>query len=367
MVGHRAITLKTQVRRLRYLQVMCAALRKTGLPIEGLEHHTTSWAAEHSQEFATYLSPSGELRAATPENPTQSFRFYYAALLRFELAYEQSGLVSNSRFGAVLKHLPKASALKAGNPFELTVSEKALFLFVIVDRDADYFIAVLEQILRKPGGALNDHLNTFQAVYLDRLQVRLSIDKDERTAGATRDALQRATEWRAPKRYSEDIVPTRLNWLLDLGLVLPERFGTRLPTYRLTPAGMQFCEQLSNSTSHIDVPDDWSRNGFARSCETLASTRALEWGILDEERQATLFGECIRACQKIFGSALLPRLPANETFLFSTIYLLVVLGVRAEISTLEEWVGYERDLGTIRIGYRKSARRYESYIVVAHG
>lgn len=367
MVGHRAITLKTQVRRLRYLQVMCAALRKTGLPTEGLEHQTTRWAAEHSRELTDYLSPSGEIRVGSPENPSQSFRFYYAALLRFELAYEQSGSVSNSRLGAVLKHLPKPSVPKPGNSFELTVAEKALFLFVIVDRDADYFIAVLEQLMRQPGGVLNEYLSTFQEVYLNRLQIRLSIDRDERTSGPTRDAFQRAMEWRAPKRYSEDIVPPRLNWLIDLGLVLPERFGTSLPTFHLTKAGMKFCEQLSNATSHIEVPDDWWRNGFARSCEALASTQSIDWSILNVERQTTLFAECIEACHKIFGSALLPRLPAHETFLFSTIYLLISKGVRAEISTLEEWVGYERNLGTTRIGYRKSARRYESYIVVTHG
>lgn len=345
---------------------MCSALRKSGIPLEVLQRSTISWSEQHSKELATYVAPSGEIRTSTPDKPSQSFRFYFAALLRLGLAHELSGLVTNSRFGAVLKHLNKQGDWRPSNPFSLTQSERALFLFVLVEHDADYLFTVLGQVAKGHGCTLEQCQSDFQQAYLDRLDSRLSRIGSDRTLREIRDARQRVLEWKSPKRYSEDIVPTRLNWLIDLGIVSAAKDSGRYATYHLSPNGAALHAILKTAGVYIDSEAGWTGSGFVEACVALLGINATPWAALNAERQVELFSECLEACQKHFGSSLLPRLPADQTFLFSVIYLLTKRAIGVEMATLETWVGYERVVNGLSIGYRKSARSNESYVAIRH-
>lgn len=367
MEGHRAITLKTQVRRLRYFQVMCSALRKSGFPIDVLQRISTEWAQDHIDDVKTYVSPSGEIRASTTDKPSQSFRFYYGALVRLGLAHEFSGLVTNSRIGAVLKHLPIGGKKAGSNPFFLSVGEKALFLFVLIEQDADYFLTVLRQVAMAPGETLAYYQGEFQGAYISRLSSRLSEAHDSRYIGEIQDARQRANDWRAPKRYSEDIVPTRINWLIDLEMVSVGSNRGRAATYNLTAGGDAFRQSMIAGIEYDDVADDWHQSAFVHTCTQAFKNNAQPWNTISEDARVQYATECLEICRKHFGSSLLPRLPADQTFLYSCLYLLLVRSVAVEVGELKSWIGYERQLGVMRVGYRKSARVYESYVAISHG
>lgn len=93
----------------------------------------------------------------------------------------------------------------------------------------------------------------FQDDYLGRLNQRLSHTRIDRTLGEIQDARQRVMEWRAPKRYSEDIVPTRLNWLIDLGLITIDKGGGRFPAYNLSSGGMAVERLWNTGHNTIDI------------------------------------------------------------------------------------------------------------------
>lgn len=346
---------------------MCNALRKSGFPLDVLQRVSTEWAQSHIDDVRTYVSPSGEIRASTTDKPSQSFRFYYGALVRLGLAHEFSGLVTNSRMGAVLKHLPVEGKKAASNPFFLSSGEKALFLFVLIERDADYLLTVLRQVAMAPGETLDHYQGEFQRAYISRLNARLSETHDSRYVGEIQDARQRAHDWRAPKRYSEDIVPTRINWLIDLQLVSVGSNRGRAATYNLTAGGTAFRHSLIAGLEYDDVVDDWHQSAFVQTCTQAFQIKARPWNSISEDDRVRYAIECLEACRKYFGSSLLPRLPADQTFLYSCLHLLLVRSVAVEVAELESWIGYERQLGAMRVGYRKSARVYESYVAISHG
>src|SRR5262249_42525237 len=67
-------------------------------------------------------------------------------------------------------------------------------------------------------------------------------------------------EWRNPARYAEQFVPTRLNWLLDLGLTRIENGAER--NWCLTAAGTRFRARLVNSSAFTD---HWIERSFFKS------------------------------------------------------------------------------------------------------
>ncbi len=169
--------------------------------------------------------------------------------------------------GAVPKNLHNQDNTAASNSFFLSDGEKMLFLFVLRSNEMPTTLRpYCARWLWLRSETLADYQAEFQGAYINRLNARLSETNDSRYVGAIQDARQRANDWRAPKRYSEDIVPTRINWLIDLQLISVGSNRGRAATYNLTTAGEAFRKCIMTGHEYDDPVDDWHQSAFIHAC-----------------------------------------------------------------------------------------------------
>ena len=102
LISLRTISVKTQVRRLRYFQVLMRILESKGYPKEVLARKVINWSEEYHYHFQKYDSPSGEIVPSKTGLVSQSFENYYVAAKNLGLLIEQHGFIIPTRIGEVL-------------------------------------------------------------------------------------------------------------------------------------------------------------------------------------------------------------------------------------------------------------------------
>lgn len=376
----RTISIKTQVRRLKLFTVLLDSVNQRGSQIGFLANKMINWSEAHHNDLESYPSPTGEIiksKVSRPRRRTSgvaisaistSFRNYLEAAQSFQLVDEQLGTISPSRIGSVLKALKKFShARHSPNAYSLTDFEKAFYLYVILKVDADRFLSVVSMLRDMPDKSIHDYLGNFRSAYQERLAKKIKLVKGKEKE-KTSDALLRVKNWRSARRYSEDIVPSRINWLIDLGLIDLNSYKAR-NTIKLNDIGYGVLRyfRIPLDKWYIDIDDEWISTKFASfASKAIAKTNSKTWHELNSTEQNELLEESLKKCYRFFRALTLPRLSIEQTFLFSTIWLLEMHNVVAEFTDIEEWIGFERTIGDMRYGIRKAAREYESYIIISN-
>jgi len=202
-------------------------------------------------------------------------------------------------------------------------------------------------------------LRTFQTNYLDRLESRMKI-----SSGLTRNKIsesrRRVKSWQSPIRYSEDILPPRLNWMTDLGMLDQDYLESEV--YTLSNYGKQFISSLVNKDGNLELTHKWLRESFFSSID--ADENSTDWNEIHNESKNELMSDLLLECTLQFRTMNIPRLPIEGTFLYLCITLFVEHKIIANFQNLEEFIGSSRKLKNKTYAMRKSAREYESYIVI---
>ena len=145
-----------------------------------------------------------------------------------------------TRFGKAL--LPFLRQAPAQNPFELTNAERCAYLYWLLLKDSDRLLTVIRMLVEEGSQPLSDLQSAFPAFYLQQLQARM-LTAEEHVARDILAARNRVAHWKkGTKRSIENIVPPRIHWLANLGLVSIENDGKRWS--RLTEMGTQLSQYL---------------------------------------------------------------------------------------------------------------------------
>ena len=366
----RTISIKTQSRRLRNISVLLDALNKKGTPKSILQDKVIKLNLKHHYDFKRYISPSGEITSKSKQRNSQSFLNYYSALLNLDLANEQTGFVVPSRIGVTYKVLMELfNTGGQDNAYKLHSHEKAFFFYIILKKDADYFLTIMDLITKLPQSTISDYIKKFKETYLDRLELKfhLPINSVERTK--IQDNILRVKNWRNAKRYCEDIVPPRVNWMIDLGLINKKVYADNKKV-QLNETGQITCHIFAAQEAKIlDVTDNWFIEGYGKLCARIFFDNGATkfWSSVSENEKHSLMKECLFHCQTSFITMGLPRLSVEQSYLFITIYLLFKRQVIIEFTDISMWIGQGRKIGSKKFALRQSARNYESYIAIADG
>lgn len=364
------ISIKTQVRRLKYFSVFLELLNDKGSRKDFIEKELLSWSELKHHAFEKLPSQTGEIvRPKTPKS-SRSFSNYYDAIKKLQLVDENFEFIIPSRIGSVFKALCKDLNLSfLIKDYQLSNLEKIYLLFLIYRSDADYYFTILKMIYEKPEELQDYYIKQFQSYYINRLESKIhSIDSTDKLL--LLDSLNRVKEWRKPERYCEDIVPPRLNWMIDLSLIDIELYQ-KTRKIKLNDIGLCLLYSLpQNDFNLLDISEAWLGSCYLKTSLVLfehnTQSKIRYWNSLNEEEKILIAIDLFELVYKHFNVLGLPRVSMEQTLMFCSIYALFSKNILVEFNELYEWIGFEKKLGNWKIGIRNSARMYESYILIDH-
>ena len=343
---------------MKYFSIALKYIGKRGIPKALLEDRIIKWSENNHDAFECYPFSTGEI---TKKNiNSQSFTNYFEALIRFDLINEQAGLVLLSKNGAVLYEALKL--LKESNSddkYSISDVESFFYLNCIINKDFDLFVTVLMQLSNDPKMPISFYQLNFKAVYLEWLDSKRKLVQTQSDKVEINDVISRVTEWKSPKRYSEDIIPPRINWMADIGLIM---VGSN-NVFSLTNTG----RALVRESQLFVNSEGWLSTSLCSFFAKVFFNESVRfWSDLDEKEKTYSIGKAIDLSLDAFKVLGILRLSVDQSFLFMQIYLLFKLSTVVETKQIGDWIGYEKIIGNKKIGLRKSARSYESYIIVSY-
>ena len=269
-ISYRAIKEPSKlVRRLRYVSQTLRLAGQRPLNKDALVAKLRDWSRTHNDDLANYKHNTGAAHSTKKKRMTLLVINYLDLTVKFGLLSKISNVYQLTRTGRVLLSLLNDKPNEEINSFFLCEDERLFYIYQILQQDADVLLTVVNmiQLLENPLLENPTHKNlqnNFQQAFLDRLKAKISVSSQEQITNRLHDRrVEVTTEWKKPESYAAYIVPPRLHWLLDLGL-LDSAMEKKNFIYEFTEVGQNFIKTLPKlAKSHIpEVPDPWFNTHF---------------------------------------------------------------------------------------------------------
>ena len=219
-----------------------------------------------------------------------------------------------------------------------------------------------------------DHKNlqkNFQRAFLDRLKAKISTSSQEHITRRLHDRQVKVmTEWKKPESYAAYIVPPRLHWLLDLGLLDSTKEKNSF-VYQLTEVGQNLIKTFPKvRNSNIpDVTDSWFNTQFFSEVSRLiiSETNFQQWQNVDDKtRQEACAKYLPTAFDKFRRTSSIPKISLTQGMIYLCIRFVTELHLLTNVQELTQWLQKPRILENYKYEARTSARENESYFVRRH-
>lgn len=351
--------INTLVRRLGYVSAILRLLEHRTLSESMLYARLEKWSCIHQRDFIAYANPQGFINATRGQTGPKRYTNFAVSL---GLIGRIDGACRVTRFGKTL--LPFLHHAPDQNPFEMIYAERCAYLYWLLVKDSDRLLTVIRMLVEGTAQSLSDLQDAFPTFYLQQLQARMLI-AEEHVARDILAARNRVAHWKKrTKRSVENIVPPRIHWLADLGLVSVENDGKRHS--RLTESGIQFSQSLPKipGTSAFHTGPAWSRKQFfGIAGQVFVGMVDRQWiDIHDSERKELLHKLTFQAYETLQRTPT-PRISLYPALIYMTLLLMTDNGIAVNLEELYSDLNmFSKDLDT-RYAVRFSHRENESYLV----
>lgn len=305
----------TKTRRLAYLTAILSALRQSSLSEQVLLNRITVWSQDHQADLSDYYVVTGNI---TSTRKNSASIHYLEVAVKAKLLVPLAGMYQVTRLGSTLTALLKTYQLSA-NPFFLTSAEKLFYAYCLLRADADLLLTVVDSLFERSGVSLAVLQQTFRESFLQRLDNKLRFIQDDFSRQQIRDRkIKVENEWKKPERYAEHIIPSRLNWLLDLGILEAVQF--RQHHFVFTNEGRRFLSALPcfGEFCSRDVTDQWLNldywNIVARTLVEIESP--VDWTAVTIETQYSLMRTVMAEAFSVFRYAVVPKISLLQIMLY---------------------------------------------------
>jgi len=177
------------------------------------------------------------------------------------------------------------------------------------------------------------------------------------------------TTWKNPERYAEHIVPPRLHWLLDLGLLDLKREKNSI-TYKLTGAGQRFMEALPKFSSppKPEVTNQWLGTRFFSEVGPIliSADHFRQWDNVDDTIRMEVCRKYLSVAFSEFRKTSLPKISLTQGLMYLCLRFATDSHLLANPQDLVQWFRTPRILGSYKYEVRTSARENEAYFVMRH-
>lgn len=275
-------------------------------------------------------------------------------------------VVTCSRLGILLYHLTKGYHQRNN---QLYHTEKLLYLILLFTHDADTLLLLLD--LFQDNNISMSQEEIF-SLFPERLKQRLLFKRkyaNEYVQSVIYDKYNKVTYTRKDgKRYSKHIIPPRLEWMRDLGLLEQTE---KKSCYQLTERGQNFyytLYQLPDSTIR-DVNESWLHTHAMRALVpvVLPEVSMRSWGDLAAEQQVESFAPVLQHAFRLFDTEGIRRVSLYPSVIFMMLQLVeqehVIVEFRELEDTLKAGIVVDKKCFAARI----AARPNEGYITMNLG
>ena len=351
--------INTLVRRLGYVSAILRLLEHRTLSESMLYTRLEKWSFIHQGDFIAYANPQGFINATHGQTGPKRYTNFAVSL---GLIGRIDGACRITRFGKTL--LPFLHQAPDQNPFELIYAEQCAYLYWLLLKDSDRLLTVIRMLVEEGSQPLSDLQSAFPAFYLQQLQARM-LAAEEHVARDILAARNRVAHWKkGTKRSVENIVPPRIHWLADLGLVSVENDGKRQS--RLTEMGMQFSQLLPKiqGVSTFHTSPAWLRKQFFGIVgQMLMSTIDRQWTDIQKlERKELLYKLTFQAFETL-RSTPTPKISLYPALIYMALILITDNRIAVNLEELHaDLDAFSKEPDT-QYAVRFSHRENESYLI----
>lgn len=358
------------VRRLRYLSQILRLVKAGPLNKDILAVKLRDWSSIHAEHLENYKYNTGAAHSSQKTRMTLSATNYLDLAVKFGLLSKISEVYQLTRTGRVLLSLLNDKPNKELNSFCLDQDERIFYIYQILQKDADVLLTVVNMIqrLEKP-----DHKNlqkNFQDFFIERLTAKISTSSQEHITNRLHDRqVEVTTEWKKPESYAAYIIPPRLHWLLDLGL-LDSTKNKNSFIYQLTDVGQKLIGTFPKLTdSNIsDVPDSWFNTDFFSEVGPLIIPNAnfRQWQDIDDKVRQKACERYMPAAFDKFRNSSVPKISLTQGAIYLCICFVTELHLLINVQELIHWFQKPCKLGNYKYEVRTAARENEAYFIRSH-
>ncbi len=372
-ISYRAIKEPSSlVRRLRYVSQILRLVGQRPLNKDILVANLRDWSDTHNEDLKNYKYNTGAAHSTQKRRMTLLAINYLDLTVKFGLLSKISNVYQLTRIGRVLLNLLNDKPNKELDLFFLDEDERIFYIYQILHQDADILLTVLNMVQLLPEKPNHKNLQkNFQQFFSDRFKAKIMESSQEHITRRLHDRqIEVKTEWKKPESYAAYIVPPRLHWLLDLGL-LNSTMEKNNFIYELTEAGQNLIKsfpKLKNSNIP-DVTDSWFNTHFFSEVSPLiiSGTSFQLWQNLDDKvRQEACAKYLPTAFDKFRRTSTIPKISLTQGTIYLCIRFVTELYLLTNIQELIQWFQKPRTLGNYKYQARTSARENEAYFIRTH-
>ena len=371
-ISYRAIKEPSKlVRRLRYVSQTLRLAGQRPLNKDALVAKLRDWSSTHNDNLGNYKYKTGAAHSIQKKGMTSLASNYLDLTVKFGLLSKISNVYQPTRIGRVLLSLLNDKPNEELNPFCLHQDERIFYIYQILQQDADILLTVVNmvQLLENP-----NHKNLqkdFQQTFLDRLKAKISTSSQEHVTRHLYDRrVEVTTEWKKPEGYAAYIVPPRLHWLLDLGLLSSTKEKNNF-IYQLTETGQRLVKEILPTLPNsdvLDVTDSWFNTQFFSKVSPLiiTATDFRQWQNVDDKVRQEACEKYLPVAFDKFRKTSIPKISLTQGVMYLCIRFATELHLLTNVQELIQWFQKPRKLGNYRYEVRTSARENEAYFVRVH-
>ncbi|MEM1540538.1 MAG: hypothetical protein QXJ07_04065 [Candidatus Bathyarchaeia archaeon] len=339
----RIINTNIKTRRLGYIIAITDLFGNNFLLLDDLQGKLEAWAEEHEKYLERYFSKSGFIKKSPRHYPARRYIHLAESLRLIKISRNECAL---TKIGQPLPTLDKNKE----NPFELTVEQKCYLFKRILENDFDYIFPLLQ--LLENCNITREIFDNFKIVVLEHWEKRSKRIGDIVKSSGFKKRKELITRWTQEKKYLENIIYPRLDWLLDLQILDREKYKKRI--HELTYEGKVFLKELQETEVEANV-DDWLEEHYYETFgRCFIKENVISFNSLNEEERLKLIHNLLDKAFNKFSPSNLPfqHISAN-TFLEFSCAKLVGIKILPAFSQIKSVL---KSLPTFRFQWQPSIR-----------
>ena len=371
-ISYREIVISNSlVRRLRYLSQILHFVGARSLNEDILVAKLRRWGNTYANSLENYKYNTGTIHSLEKRGSTLLSTSYLDTAVKFGLLSKISNVYQLTRTGRILLNLLNDKPNKELNSLCLDENERIFYIYQILQHDADTLLTIVNILQSLENPSLTNLKKSFQQAFLNRLKEKISTSSQEYITNQLHDRqIEVMTEWKKPEDYAAYIIPPRLHWLLDLGL-LDSKKEKKHTIYQLTEVGRNLVEKklpkLPNSEI-LDVTDSWFNMHFFSEIGPLIIPNVgfKQWQYVDDKVRQEACEKYMPTAFDKFRRSSVPKIALTQGTIYLCISFMTELHLLINVQELIQWFQKPRKLGNYRYEVRTSARENEAYFVRVH-
>jgi hypothetical protein len=321
------------------------------------------WSIEQEKKSPFYRDHNGIL--TNDGKSTTAFPYYIELMINLGFLSKINEVVRASKYGTLFLTLDKFS----NSTSFFSDTEKLFYLFFLLQKDADNIILILTMIDENNGSADNTFLRSQYEDYLkQRLKIKANHSKSFSQIAITDKLRQVEHVWQNAKEYSKHIIPPRIEWMVDIGL-LKEDNSKRLKSFEFSGIGRAFFNSLEfiDDTNLKDINDIWLMDKFIHQFHDLIGeeNEINNFDLLDFNSVNNFLGEILPLAYKELDTDGVRRLSAYPFYVYIMIFGLLKYNLAISFSSLKAKLSQSFSTEEYTFAFREASRVNESYLTVS--